>query len=105
MALTPEDPQLREAVLEYVNVLYRELSQENGAATLGTQNQTADFILTDPDLCRAVTNWASAVPQHPDTPVPPQTLPQDALYHRVVAHLRAGMETPVFERPPAPQRP
>ena len=58
MSLTPEEPRLREAVLEYVNELYRELSQENGAATLGTQNQTADFILTDPELCRAVLAWA-----------------------------------------------
>ena len=36
-----------------------ELTEENGAPTLGTQNQAVDFILADPELCRAVADWAA----------------------------------------------
>jgi hypothetical protein len=49
---------LRREALVYVIRLYDELTEENGAPTLGTQNQAVDFILADPELCRAVEAWA-----------------------------------------------
>jgi len=58
MALPVEDPKLRREALVYVIRLYDELTEENGAPTLGTQNQAVDFILADPELCRAVEAWA-----------------------------------------------
>jgi hypothetical protein len=45
-------------VCAYVIELYRELSEENGAPTAGTQNQVVNFILDDPLLCRYVRNGA-----------------------------------------------
>jgi hypothetical protein len=54
MALPVEDTRLRREALAYVIALYHELTEENGAPTLGTQNQAVDFILGDPELCRAV---------------------------------------------------
>ena len=48
MALPVEDPKLRREALVYVIRLYDELTEENGAPTLGTQNQAVDFILADP---------------------------------------------------------
>ena len=59
MALPIEDTWLRQAALAYVIALYDELTGENGAPTLGTQNQAVDFILLDPDRCRAVAEWAA----------------------------------------------
>jgi len=58
MALPVEDPKLRREALVYVIRLYDELTEENGAPTLGTQNRAVDFILADPELCRAVEAWA-----------------------------------------------
>jgi len=58
MALPVEDPKLRREALVYVIRLCDELTEENGAPTLGTQNQAVDFILADPELCRAVEAWA-----------------------------------------------
>jgi hypothetical protein len=47
MTRITEDTALIRHVLAYVVELYRELTTENGAPTLGTQNQGVDFILTD----------------------------------------------------------
>ena len=58
MALRVEDTKLLEQALVYVIRLYHELTEENGAPTLGTQNQAVDFMLADPELCRAVSDWA-----------------------------------------------
>ena len=61
MALSPtEDTKLGAQALAYVIELYRELTVENGAPTLGTQNQAVDFIRADPELRRAVSAWAEA---------------------------------------------
>jgi len=54
MAFPVEDVRLRLQALAYVIKLYDELTAENGAPTLGTQNQAVDFILTAPELRRAV---------------------------------------------------
>ena len=53
MATTTEDTTLIGRALAYVIELYRELTDENGAPTLGTQNQIVDFILADPELARS----------------------------------------------------
>ena len=45
-----EDAKLGAQALAYVIELYRELTVENGAPTLGTQNQVVDFIRADPEL-------------------------------------------------------
>lgn len=50
IAAVHEDTRLIEDALAYVTALYRELSQENGAPMLGTQNQVVDFILDDAEL-------------------------------------------------------
>lgn len=100
MALPIEDTRLRQAALAYVIELYEELTQENGAPTLGTQNQAVDFILADPDLRAAVTDWAARAPIGEATTAPPLRLPQDALYGQVRAFLERIMEPPVFAVPP-----
>lgn len=99
MALpTTEDPKLRRAALAYVIELYDELSEENGAPTLGTQNQAADFILADPELGAAVLDWAARNNVDEAKVEPPRRLPQDPLYWRVRGFLEQIMEPPVFER-------
>lgn len=99
MALPIEDTRLRQAALAYVIGLYDELTEENGAPTLGTQNQAVDFILADAELRDAVAEWARQAPIDEATTAPPQRLPQDALYARVRAYLERIMEPPMFEAP------
>jgi hypothetical protein len=101
MALPVEDTKLREQALVYVIRLYQELTVENGAPTLGTQNQAVDFILADPELCRAVADWARTTEIDEATTAPPQRLPLNVLYDRVRAFLARIMAPPVF----APQPP
>lgn len=50
MAGITEDNELIRQTLGYAIGLYRELTDENGAPTLGIQNQIVDFILRDPEL-------------------------------------------------------
>ena len=93
MARPIEDTWLRQAALAYVIALYDDLTAENGAPTLGTQNQAVDFILSDSDLRRGVARWASDA----ETGAAPlRRLPQDGLYDRVRAYLEEIMEQPVF---------
>lgn len=99
MALPVEDTRLRQQALAYVIELYGELTEENGAPTLGTQNQAVDFILADPDLCRAVAAWAGTRNIDEASMAPPQRLPEDDLFRRVRAFLEEIMERPVFASP------
>ena len=48
-ALTEATVLIRRAIA-YVIELYPELTAENGAPSLGTQNQVVEFILADPEL-------------------------------------------------------
>ena len=50
MSAITEDTLLIRQALAYAIELYRELTEENGAPSLGTQNQVVDFILADPEL-------------------------------------------------------
>src|SRR5438552_17129434 len=99
MALPVEDPKLRRDSLAYVIALYDELSEENGAPTLGTQNQAVDFILADSELRRAVAAWARDNGIDEASTAPPRRLPQDGLYDRVRAFLEQIMERPLFMAP------
>jgi hypothetical protein len=99
-----DDTELKRQALAYVIELYRELTEENGAPTLGTQNQAVDFILADPDLCRAVARWAETAEIDEATIHPPRRLPCDALYDRLRAYLVRIMAPPVFIAAP-PGRP
>ncbi|GEM_PF-1351478 len=98
-ALT-EDTELIRHVLAYVDALYRELTQENGAPVLGTQNQVVDFILADPELRAAVARCGRMVEAAETAVGPPQRLPQDAVYERVRERLTAAMPRPVFAGAP-----
>src|SRR5690242_15086620 len=97
MAMPIEDTGLRQAALAYVIALYDELTEENGAPTLGIQNQAVDFILADPGLRQAVSGWAARTPIGEATTAPPQRLPQDALYRQVRTFLQAITGSSVFE--------
>jgi hypothetical protein len=95
----PEDIGLRQAALAYVIALYRELTEENGAPTLGTQNQAVDFILLDPERRQRVVEWAANATILEATTAPPRHLPQDTLYVEVRTMMEQIMEPPAFETP------
>jgi hypothetical protein len=99
MALPVENPTARRQALAYVIELYDELTEENGAPTLGTQNQAVDFILADPELRRAVAQWAATVDIDEASVAPPRRLRQDELYWRVRAYMEEIMGQPVFASP------
>lgn len=99
MPAITEDTELIRHAVAYVVELYRELSEENGAPSLGTQNQVVDFILTDPELRAAVARWGALADSGEATTAPPQRLPCDTAYRRVRTHLEAIMDQPVFTRP------
>ena len=97
MALLPtEDPELGLQALAYVIELYRELTTENGAPTLGSQNQAVEFIRADPELRRAVVAWAETVNSNEATIAPRRFLPFDALYARTRAFLEQISAPQVF---------
>jgi hypothetical protein len=75
------------------------LSEENGAPSLGTQNQVVDFILTNPELCVAIAQWGRLIESDEATTVPPRRLPCDAAYRLIRAYLQSIMDQPVFTRP------
>ena len=56
-----EDTKLGAQALAYVTKLYQELTVENGAPTLGSQNQAVEFIRSDAELRRSVAAWAETV--------------------------------------------
>jgi hypothetical protein len=96
MALSvTKDTKLGLQALDYVNELYRELTAENVAPTLGSQNQAVEFIRADPELRRAVVAWAETV-EDEAVMVPRQFLPFDALYDRLHAFLEQTMIPPAF---------
>jgi hypothetical protein len=96
VALPVEDTELRKQALAYVIKLYEELTEENGAPTLGTQNQAVDLILADPELRRAIADWARTAEIDEATTAPPRHLPRDALYDRVRGFMVRIMEPPIF---------
>ena len=99
MPAITEDTLLIRRALAYAIELYRELSEENGAPSLGTQNQVVDFILADPELRAAVAHWGRLLESDEATTVPPRRLPCDDAYRRIKAFLESIMDQPVFTRP------
>ena len=91
-----EDTELIRFALDYVEELYRELSQENGAPNPGTQNQAVDYILVDPELRDAVVKWGRATNPDEATTMPPHRLPIDPAYRRIRKYLESVMQEPVF---------
>jgi hypothetical protein len=102
MPAITEDAALIRTALAYVNALHRELTQENGAATLGTQNQVVDFILGDPELRAAVAEWGRTAKTEEATTAPLHRLPIDDAYRRIRAYLKRAMPQPVFAPPAKP---
>jgi hypothetical protein len=100
MTVTTEDTELLRLTVAYVTQLYQELSGENGAPTLGTQNQVVDFILADPELCAAVAAWGNTENTEEASLAPPRRLPCDAVYRRIRDYMASVMETPIFARNP-----
>lgn len=99
MAAITEDSTLIGRALAYAIELYRELTDENGAPTLGIQNQIVDFILADPELSEAVAQWSEAVEIDEATTRAPQRLPYNAAYRQVRDFAQSLIDQPVFMRP------
>jgi hypothetical protein len=99
MATTTEDTTLIGQALAYAIELYRELTHENGAPTLGTQNQIVDFILADPELREAVARWGEAVETDGARTRVPRRLPNNAAYRRIRDFAESLIDQPVFMRP------
>jgi hypothetical protein len=98
MAELAEDTTLIRHAIAYVVALYCELTEENGAPSLGTQNQVVDFIRADPELRDAVARWGRRAKIDEATTEPPQRLPTDAAYRRIASYMQSVMEPPVFTR-------
>ena len=75
------------------------LTDENGAPTLGLQNQIVAFILADPQLRQAVAQWGRTFESDEATTWPPRRLPYNAAYHRIRDFALSPMDQPVFTRP------
>jgi len=84
-----EDVRLQ--ALIYVIKLYDELTAENAAPTLGTQNQTVEFILANPERRRYVAEWATSMNIEEASTAPRQRLPYNQLYQQVHAYLETIM--------------
>lgn len=98
MAIT-EGTLLIQQAMTYVIELYREMTQENGAPTLGTQNRVVDFILADPELCLAVSDWARAFEIEEAATNAPTCVPRDSSYRRLRTCLQCMMAPSAFSRP------
>src|SRR5262249_5829011 len=72
MPAITEDTLLIRQAIAYAIELYRELTKENGAPSLGTQNQVVDFILADPELRAAVADWGGITEPDEATTAPPR---------------------------------
>ena len=67
--------------MAYVVELYREMTEENGAPTLGTQHQVVQFVL-HPEPCFAV-SWSVRTAEIEEVTTPSARLRDDG------AHLRS----------------
>jgi hypothetical protein len=99
MAAITEDTELIRKALAYAIELYRELTDENGAPTLGIQNQIVDFIVADTEQREAAIQWVVTVETDDATARPPRRSPFDAAYRRIRDFAQSLMFQPVFMRP------
>jgi hypothetical protein len=86
-----KSPGLALDALAYVTRLYDELTTENGAPPLGTQNQVVDFICADPGLAEYVRDWARRANPHEARLEPPERPPQDDAYWTIRAELERDL--------------
>jgi len=86
-----EDPTAIGDALAYVVEMYRELAQENGAPTLGIQNQIVEYVLRDEPALAAARNWVTRSDANEARLAPNPRLPQDAAYWRVRERMLAAM--------------
>jgi hypothetical protein len=99
MVAATEDAALIGQTVAYVIELYRELTEENGAPVLGTQNQAVDFILADADLRKAVAAWGRTAETDEATTEPSRRLPDNSAYRRIRAYMQSILEPTPFARP------
>lgn len=78
-----EDPEAIVDALAYVEELHQELTTENGAPPLGSQNQVVDAILADAGLTAYVRDWARRTRALEATADPPMRPPIDDVYRFV----------------------
>jgi hypothetical protein len=78
-----EDPDAIIDALVYVELLHQEITVENGAPPLGTQNQVVEAILADAALTAYVRAWAERERALECRVSPPARLPIDDTYRRV----------------------
>jgi hypothetical protein len=88
--MTQNLKQIAEA-LSYVTEIYRELAQENGSATLGTQNQMVEFVLGDEMLRKAAHDWMSQAGGGEATIGPHERPPHDEAFGQVRERMLATM--------------
>lgn len=96
MAIT-EDTLLIRRAMAYVVELYREMTEENGAPTLGTQNQVVEFVLADPEPCFAVSRSARTA-EIEETTTPSARLRDDGAHLRIRSYLQSVLEPSLFSR-------
>ena len=83
--------------MAYVVELYREMTEENGAPTLGTQHQVVEFVL-HPEPCFAV-SWSVRTAEIEEaTTHPSARLPDDGAHQRIRSYLQSVMEPSLFSR-------
>lgn len=85
----------------YVDEVYREVTTENVAASLGVQNQAVAAIIADPALTASVRAWAARHRNLEATMAPPERLPIDDAYRRI----RALVEAAIAVAPKSPDAP
>ncbi len=86
-SMPEEDEEAVAAALDYATAVYRGLTSENGAATLGTQNQIVEFILADPQLALAARRWAKEGGDGEAELGPKRVPPHDEAFRRIEARL------------------
>jgi len=94
-----EDVRLQ--ALTYVIKLYDELTAENGAPTLGTQNQAVDFILANPERRRAVAEWATSINIKEASTAPPRRLPYTSFISRFTPISKRSWRQPHLDAVPS----
>lgn len=87
--------------MAYVDEVYREVTTENVAASLGVQNQAVAAIIADPALTASVRAWAARHRKLEATTEPPERLPIDDAYRRI----RALIEAAIAVAPTSPDAP
>jgi hypothetical protein len=99
MAGITEDNELIRQTLGYAIELYRELTDENGAPTLGIQTRSSTSSCAIQSCARRSRSGVGpARSTKRATTRPPRRLPYDAAYRRIRGFALSVMDKPVFAR-------